>query len=986
METQWIHTLAAASASPPSSSLLRQTGPTQTSLRRKTSTTRRRERTRWRDRGNTPVHRLYPFLISLTALAAALVFLKHFYTTCVIGSRAPLRSSTLTTFTFPPSFPSSPSIPSSPLPLQLSSGSASTGPLHRRLAETPWRDTQHGAPTICQTDDDRGGENSSDRQGHSESAETQTRGQGGGTGEEGSSNSRRRRRRPVHEAGEDERKDGDTIGTTHGDASPTESELAPSSKRKRHTFQDEEVEDEIDTDPLLGEEAAILSFESENLGLAAPERNPCNGLSELELESLLFQQHLIPKHGEILAFFSFSTKLYRSLKSDIRRRIRIAVGPKGKTGSVGTLLRKLAVAIFLSRQFEWIQSSLPPHIRHYVETKDQKAHAALKQTIREVLFDLLGNTREDCLHAVQVELLRTALAASRGAYVEDTHWHRDITLRDLDEDDYTEMLKTHANELTWAVSGRQPLADLRFFMRQRQDIDKHIPETSLLKRAIKPVVFTRGRVSFSLEPLPHPLEKDPNEHFKTTQRLAPFVTDVIRPPEVPAATWATVFTKLADMELSNLRQLRCKIERDMWMDTAVDMLRVITLASQTASEATIVALQYPASPEVMELSNAARRLTRSVDLTCEMLGVAHEDGAKLKQILAAYVSENSRAIREESAGQDGPKDPTERLYTVLRDTVRATQQMDLAQVLIDAMAADEGLFHPPSRLASPGILRTFLESYHPEGEAAAGQTGLTGATQQTGEAVAALQEGLLGTRRERARAVSEAAEAEVEEPESAGTDGRDTFAHMLEELGGTVFFSGGKRGQKEETSEQAQSLRPLHRSPEDGKEQSTKEGQSGQGHGDGTGVVGLSVAHESVVSAMASTPWVPLADDQLGSSPIKKARTDEPLPDVGEQKGTASSSVADYVTPLHKEQAHRAGDDDDFDSFDIPAEWIFDSLMALEDDDAVAAQDEGTRAPAVLPALSLLDDDSLLDSMVALLDASEEEVTENDDVPEGATD
>ncbi|EPR57483.1 hypothetical protein TGGT1_306235 [Toxoplasma gondii GT1] len=445
METQWIHTLAAASASPPSSSLLRQTGPTQTSLRRKTSTTRRRERTRWRDRGNTPVHRLYPFLISLTALAAALVFLKHFYTTCVIGSRAPLRSSTLTTFTFPPSFPSSPSIPSSPLPLQLSSGSASTGPLHRRLAETPWRGTQHGAPTICQTDDDRGGENSSDRQGHSESAETQTRGQGGGTGEEGSSNSRRRRRRPVHEAGEDERKDGDTIGTTHGDASPTESELAPSSKRKRHTFQDEEAEDEIDTDPLLGEEAAILSFESENLGLAAPERNPCNGLSELELESLLFQQHLIPKHGEILAFFSFSTKLYRSLKSDIRRRIRIAVGPKGKTGSVGTLLRKLAVAIFLSRQFEWIQSSLPPHIRHYVETKDQKAHAALKQTIREVLFDLLGNTREDCLHAVQVELLRTALAASGGAYVEDTHWHRDITLRDLDEDDYTEMLKTHAN-------------------------------------------------------------------------------------------------------------------------------------------------------------------------------------------------------------------------------------------------------------------------------------------------------------------------------------------------------------------------------------------------------------------------------------------------------------------------------------------------------------------------------------------------------------
>ncbi|KAF4644776.1 hypothetical protein TGRH88_017700 [Toxoplasma gondii] len=457
------------------------------------------------------------------------------------------------------------------------------------------------------------------------------------------------------------------------------------------------------------------------------------------------------------------------------------------------------------------------------------------------------------------------------------------------------------------------------------------------------------------------------------------------------------------MELSNLRQLRCKIERDMWMDTAVDMLRVITLASQTASEATIVALQYPASPEVMELSNAARRLTKSVDLTCEMLGVAHEDGAKLKQILAAYVSENSRAIREESAGQDGPKDPTERLYTVLRDTVRATQQMDLAQVLIDAMAADEGLFHPPSRLASPGILRTFLESYHPvppaiglcrlfpclpvmhsastlcahfkrkrtEGEAAAVQTGLTGATQQTGEAVAALQQGLLGTRRERARAVSEAAEAEVEEPESAGTDGSDTFAQMLEELGGTVFFSGGKRGQKEETSEQAQSLRPLHRSPEGGKEQSTKEGQSGQGHGDGTGVVGLSVAHESVVSDMASTPWVPLADDQLGSSPIKKARTDEPLPDVGEQKGTASSSVADYVTPLHKEQAHRAGDDDDFDSFDIPAEWIFDSLMALEDDDAVAAQDEGTRAPAVLPGLSLLDDDSLLDSMVALLDASE---------------
>ncbi|KEP64656.1 UNVERIFIED_CONTAM: hypothetical protein HHA_306240 [Hammondia hammondi] len=986
MEMQWIHTLDAASASHPSSSLLGQTRPPQTNLRRKTSATHRQERARWRHHGNAPAHRFHLFLISLTALAASLVFLKHFYTACVVGSRAPLRSSTLTTFRFSPSLPSSPSMLPSPLPMQPSAGSASTGPLHRRLAGAPWRGMQHGVPEICQADDGRGGENSSDGHGHSGSAESQTSGQGGGTREEHASNSRSRRRHPVHEAGEDERKDGDTSGTNHGDASPTEGERAARLKRKRQAVQDEEAEDDIDTGPLLGEEEATLTVDVEQLGLAAPERNPCNGLSELELESLLFQQHLVPTHGDVSAFLSFSTKLFLSLKADLRRRVHIALGPKGKTGSVSTLLRKLAVAIFLSRQLEGLRNSLPPHISSVAESKDVKAHAKLNQFIRETLVELLGDTREDCLHAVEVELLRTALAASRGAHLDSAQWRRYIRSPDEDGDEYTKMLKRHTSELTWAVAGRQPLADLRFLLRQQQDINKHISESSLLKRAINSATIVRGRVSFSLEPLPYELQKDPCQQFKITQRLAPFITDVITPSAVPADTWATVLTNLANMELFSLRQSRCKIIAVGLTDSLVDMLRVITLASQTASEASVVALHYAASPEVENFSKAAKRLTRSVDLTCEMLGVVPGDGAKLKQILGDYVSEKTRALREAVADQDGLEDPSERLYTVVRDTVRATQNMDLAQVLVDAMAADEGLFQSPARRASPGILRTFLETYHPDGQAAAGETHLTGATQQSGDDIAALPEGLRGTRSKRARAVGEAGEAEVEEPESVGTDASDAFAHMRKELGGTVFVSGGKRGQKEETSEQAPSLRPLHRSPGDGKEQGTQEGQSWQGHGGGTGIVGLSAAHESVVSDTASTPSVPLADDQLGSSPIKKPRTDEPVRDVGEQTGAASPSVADYVTPLYEEEAHRAGDDDDFDSFDIPNEWIVESLMALEDDDGAAAQDEGTRAQVVFPALSLLDDDSLLDSMVALLDASEDKVTENDDAPEGATD
>ncbi|KAF4644774.1 hypothetical protein TGRH88_017680 [Toxoplasma gondii] len=320
--------------------------------------------------------------------------------------------------------------------------------MHRRLAETPSKGSPQNEPEICQTQDESVGESNSSQEGERRSEDTLTS-ETGGTGKGGTSSARPGRSKPVHETGEDEAQDEDTLEPHHGQ-------------------DDEEVR-------MMTEGGMTQSAELE--------KSDYNNISEEDMDALLREPELIPTPDHLVDFYKFYSKLFQRLLNDALSRFwntrRAVSAPK-----VNTMLRKLAAAVYTARQFKAVRKVLPPRSAAGLETAVAKDAAALEEFVRETLLKFFGEEIKSCVDALQSELFFTAFAASRGVHGLPRQINR-FRVTDFEATNaYHQRLMNHASELALRLSGRRPVGDWAALLKRRPDISQGLPETSQLKLII----------------------------------------------------------------------------------------------------------------------------------------------------------------------------------------------------------------------------------------------------------------------------------------------------------------------------------------------------------------------------------------------------------------------------------------------------------------------------------------------------------------------
>ncbi|CBZ52201.1 hypothetical protein NCLIV_019900 [Neospora caninum Liverpool] len=402
---------------------------------------------------------------------------------------------------------------------------------------------------------------------------------------------------------------------------------------------------------------------------------------------------------------------------------------------------------------------------------------------------------------------------------------------------------------------------------------------------------------------------------------------------------------------------------------------------------------------------AKKKLRRSLSTAWRRLDVSPRSAERIERILASHVSSSTLAVRQKAAGEGGgPEDLKERVNRVAKETLLELKQVNLVQVLSDAIAADPSLIQPPTGGVVPGSLISFLQGYHEDpcsimscfpimvdGQVDRTQAEKTtddvSATQQSKKPVASPKGQSPPGRRKRGQPVREEGEEEVEQPGFVDTDdgGFSTGgASGLE----SAFASDGEPGHAAEVTSVHGSTGSEHTLPSPLLDISVwgeqgvgkKEGESPQGYSDDTANADASVADHAAVSGLSSGSLVLYPESELGPPPPKKARSETHKQEGG--KGIPAS-------PSHGEDDTPAGAEEETSDVEgdlgFPEDWIFQPFMDLGGDDGDAPPDVWAEPQTGLPYAPLPQGDPILDNLVSLLDAQEYEdgMAEGDDDSQG---
>ncbi|KFG30309.1 putative transmembrane protein [Toxoplasma gondii p89] len=731
---------------PPPSSHPTETRSSQTNSILRTSTTRRKDRGRWKRNRSSPSRFSHFVVSSLTAVAACIVFLKLFYHACVVGThRQTVSPSSISAMRLPTqvSFSSFHSHNSFPLPSVASS--LLSGRMHRRLAETPSKGSPQNEPEICQTQDESVGESNSSQEGERRSEDTLTS-ETGGTGKGGTSSARPGRSKPVHETGEDEAQDEDTLEPHHGQ-------------------DDEEVR-------MMTEGGMTQSAELE--------KSDYNNISEEDMDALLREPELIPTPDHLVDFYKFYSKLFQRLSNDALSRFwitrRAVSAPK-----VNTMLRKLAAAMYTARQFKAVRKVLPPCSAAGLETAVAKDAAALEEFVRGTLLKFFGEEITSCVDALQSELFFTAFAASRGVHGLPRQINRFRVTGFEATNAYHQRLMNHASELALRLSGRRPVGDWAALLKRRPDISQGLPETSQLKLIIAAdATESKFASRFPLE-LFTILSKGggssspPQESINNP--VTPLFSDVIRISDLSPDFLNSFLAHVLNRRSRAIRHARRYMRLKSNYKAMNWLLCSMTTGIQLLSESLIVRSLDVADSS--KLLRAEKRMRKVLNNSWLIFGVNPHDIRRLEEILATHASEKTLDLRQQLAAEGGAAgDVRDLLAYMVQDAIEAVRKLDLLGLLQDASHAENILEWTSRASTGTSALLTVLRDYEQDGREDSKDTsevpGQGSTAEQSEKALTPPEGSTLIQLLKRRRPVREAREEEVEDGDSVGThDGLD---------------------------------------------------------------------------------------------------------------------------------------------------------------------------------------------------------------------
>ncbi|CBZ51385.1 hypothetical protein NCLIV_044470 [Neospora caninum Liverpool] len=849
--------------------------------------------------------------------------------------------------------------------------------MQRRLAETPWGDTPHGTSDICQADGEQGVDHSAAGEAEEGSANGQPSGTAGGTGKGGTSRPMHPRGKPVQEVAEDEAGHENTMETHEDDVAVREVKRVTGAKRKALAVEEASTDPESEENPPQDKGDHRRESGGSDIDVEGASYHPFAELSEVELQALLMDPGLVPTLENLGVFYKFYEIFFNQLRTDATAWLRRATQRERALTSVNTLLRKLAVAVLACNQFRVIRALLPPCPDKKIEENALEAQLRLEREVRGELTLLFGEDIVPYIQDLKLELLRTAVAASLGFTVTPRVGLRRAPVPELQPGNpFTDRLTEQSIAVSLRVSGRRPLTDIGTMLERRPDINRRIPESSFLRQALA------AEAAAAAYGLKHPQAQLPPGGGATAapslaldgfNSLSPLLTDVIPPEEVPADAWTTALSAIVEGKAIVVKQWRYYARHASRPQALDSLLRAMTSATQVLADVAAVCQTYPHIAGAKPLQRATRQLKRALSTTWDQLKENPRNAEIIEQILSTSFSSISRPVRQQAAAAAGSDaDPEQRLKSVVEAASRPLRRFDPLKTLVVAIAADPGL----------------IQHGQKDAKGAPDTTDHTTVAQRSAKQLATPKGQPLEGRHKRSHPVQEEDEDEFEQPEYAGTDdgGFSTGgASGLE----SAFASDGDPGHAAEiasvpgsTGSEHKRLSLLLDVSAWGEQGAGKKGGEGpQGYSDDTANADAPVAGHAAVSGLSSGSLVLYPETELGPPPPKKARTATHKQEGG--KGTpASPSHGEHDIPMGAEEATADAEND----LGFPEDWLLQALLDLEGDDGGAPLDVWAEPQTGLPYAPLPEANLILDNLVSLLDAQEDEdgMAEGDEDSHGA--
>ncbi|KFH00621.1 hypothetical protein TGVAND_257925 [Toxoplasma gondii VAND] len=353
--------------------------------------------TGYRSRALTP--------IILAVLSACLVSLKLFYLACVRSTNMTLPASTSSSSSslefasrLLPRFRASP----------FSSGSDDAGSSIRRLADSQGGAPNQGMPRnseLCHTGEGSGEEGPEQRASGENLARNEESPVQPSTGRELRGQARQ-------ELGEQETDD--TVPTQGGGSSPERDQnTMRGRKRKISVEHEDDADNGVDVDETSGSVLALTEMLMSSTK-ADPLNDPYAESNEEELQRLLIEPEDIPdaQHADT------AMRMYFRLFDNALKRVYLHPWRSGNTtvSTLNSLLRLFAQVVFWSNKFEMLYPRWPTCQDAPLRARTFEVKKRVESLVRRTLRDLFGDRLVHFTPQLELQLLRTAVGASRGVH------------------------------------------------------------------------------------------------------------------------------------------------------------------------------------------------------------------------------------------------------------------------------------------------------------------------------------------------------------------------------------------------------------------------------------------------------------------------------------------------------------------------------------------------------------------------------------------